>query len=208
MYNFQYVHKNEWKEVKDNLEEIISKVQNKVKSHFTFQFSFIGSSSRNMITCDFSQNVGYDFDVDIVVNDDDEKYDAKKIKHILMNAFQKIILSYGYDYCEDSTKVFTIKVKDKEKSKILHSADFAIVRHRRKKTQYIRHNKGQGSYNWADKSGGYHTLPDKEYYLKGCGCWNEVRDRYLEKKNENYSNKKSCSLYAETINDLYNQYRQ
>lgn len=41
---------------------------------FTFQFTFIGSSSRNMITYDPTTNVGFDFDVNIAVNDDNEDY--------------------------------------------------------------------------------------------------------------------------------------
>ena len=36
------------------------------------------------------------------------------------------------------------------------------------------------------------------------GLWQNVRDYYLEKKNKNTNpNKKSRSLYAEAVNDIY-----
>ena len=80
-----------------------------------------------MVTCDVKSNIGFDFDVNIMVNDDDEEYSAKDIKHILMKAFNKYAYKYHYDFCVDSTRVFTIKVKDRKNFRILHSCDFAIV---------------------------------------------------------------------------------
>ena len=50
MHNFEYVPKEEWKPIKDELLEIIHRLQNEVRDSFTFQYHFVGSSSRNMIT--------------------------------------------------------------------------------------------------------------------------------------------------------------
>lgn len=37
--------------------------------------------------------------------------------------------------------------------------------------------------------------------------WNEIRDLYLRKKNQNTDpNKKSRMIYAETLNDIYLKY--
>lgn len=33
-----------------------------------------------MITCDKKSNIGYDFDVDLIINDFDNYYEAKKLK--------------------------------------------------------------------------------------------------------------------------------
>ena len=38
-----------------------------------------------MITCDKKSNIGYDFDVDLIINDFDNYYEAKKIKNIKIN---------------------------------------------------------------------------------------------------------------------------
>ena len=80
-----------------------------------------------MVTYDVESNVGFDLDVNIYVNDDECRFSAKEIKTKIMLALNKVVHYYGYDNVEDSTRVITIKVKDKENSKILHSCDFAIV---------------------------------------------------------------------------------
>lgn len=94
--------------------ELIHKVQDEVRDSFTFQYKFVGSVQRNMVTCDVKSNAGFDFDVNIMVNDDDKDFEAEEIKNILMCAFNKYARKYGYDSCEDSTRVFTIKVKDRK----------------------------------------------------------------------------------------------
>ena len=72
MNHFEYVSKSKYMPVK---ELIINKnqVQDELREQFTFDYKFIGSSSRNMITYDPETNKGYDFDINIEVNDFDEK---------------------------------------------------------------------------------------------------------------------------------------
>ena len=62
MYHFEYVSKKEAAPYKSQLIELLNRVQDYVRDEFTFQFTFIGSSSRNMITYDPTTNVGFDFD--------------------------------------------------------------------------------------------------------------------------------------------------
>ena len=57
MHDFCYVSKKEAAPVKAELLEIIHRVQDEVREYFTFQFGFIGSSSRNMITFDRKSNI-------------------------------------------------------------------------------------------------------------------------------------------------------
>ena len=99
MNDFKYVSKKEYLPVKNELIELIKIVQNEVRKYFTFSFSFIGSASRNMITRDNNSNIGYDFDVNIRVNDEQENYSAEEIKRILMNGFNKYNYLFQYDYC-------------------------------------------------------------------------------------------------------------
>ena len=206
MYKFEYVPLNVWKPIKKELIDIIILVQDKVREYFKFRFDFIGSTQLNMITCDYSQNIGFDFDVNIRVNDPNVNYSAKKIKKILMNAFNEVLsnIKCGYDKCEDNTRVFTIKVKDKKHSKVLHSCDFAIVRDCNDGSQqYIRHNKQQNSYYYEYQPNGF-ELENKIIWLKRNGYWQAVRDVYLIYKNLNSDpNKKSRSLRAEVINNIY-----
>lgn len=206
MYHYRYATKEETKPVRAELEKIIHKVQDEVRGYFTFSYQFIGSSKRNMITFDPTTNIGFDFDVNIYVND--EEYSAKEIKNILRNAINRVARYYGYNHCEDSTSVLIIKFIDKFHSRIKHSCDFAIVYDGRKGQQYIRFNKQQNNYTWEYRSKGFKNLEMRADWLKRNKHWTEVREVYLEIKNNNTNpNKRSRSLYAETINNLYNKYR-
>ena len=206
MSNFKYVSKNEYMPVKKELLKLINLVQDEIREYFTFRYDFIGSASRNMITRDEDSNIGYDFDVNIRVNDDDENYNAEEIKKILMNGFNKFNYLFKYDYCEDSKRVITIKVKDKKNSRILHSCDFAVVYDCSDgRQQYIHFNKQQNSYAWEYQPKGFYQIDEKIQEIKEAGYWQDVRDLYLEKKNNNEDlNKKSRSIFAETINEIYN----
>lgn len=206
MYHYRYTTKEETKPVRAELEEIIHKVQDEVRDQFTFSYQFIGSSKRNMITFDPTTNIGFDFDVNIYVND--EEYSAKEIKNILRNAINRVARYYGYNHCEDSISVLTIKFIDRFHSRIKHSCDFAIVYDGRKGQQYIRFNKQQNNYTWEYRSKGFKNLEMRADWLKRNKHWTEVRKVYLEMKNNNTNpDKRSRSLYAETINNLYHKYR-
>jgi len=112
MKGFVYVTKKEHSPLKNKLIELINLVQDEVREYFTFSFKFIGSADRNMITCDYTMNVGFDFDVNIYVNDDEEEFTAEEIKRILKLGFDKHVREFSYDDAEDSKRVLTIKVKD------------------------------------------------------------------------------------------------
>ena len=99
MHNFEYVPKKEWEPIRDELFEIIHRLQDEVRDDFTFQYHFVGSSKRKMITRDRSSNTGFDFDVNIEVNDPDdpdEEYSAEEIRNILHKGLDKVTNPYGY----------------------------------------------------------------------------------------------------------------
>lgn len=216
MNHFEYVSKSKYMPVKKELIKIINQVQDELREQFTFDYKFIGSSSRNMITYDTKTNKGYDFDINIEVNDFDEYYSAKELKEILINTFNQVIkLNYPYASCQNNTRVFTIKVYEENpcciniialrSPKIEYSCDFAIVNtindHQQK---YIRFNKNTHEYSWQMQCKGY-SLSKKEAYIKNNKLTNELRKIYLDKKNFNTNpNKKSRALYAEAVNELYN----
>ena len=216
MNHFEYVSKSKYMPVKKELIKIINQVQDELREQFTFDYKFIGSSSRNMITYDPKTNKGYDFDINIEVNDYDEYYSAKELKEILINTFNQVIkLNYPYASCQNNTRVFTIKVYEENpcciniialrSPKIEYSCDFAIVNTINDYQQeYIRFNKNTHKYSWQMQCKGY-LLSKKEAYIKKNKLTNELRKIYLDKKNFNTNpNKKSRALYAEAVNELYN----
>ena len=216
MNHFEHVSKSKYMPVKKELIKIINQVQDELREQFTFDYKFIGSSSRNMITYDPKTNKGYDFDINIEVNGFDEYYSAKELKEILINTFNQVIkLTYPYASCQNNTRVFTIKVYEENpcciniialrSPKIEYSCDFAIVNTINDYQQkYIRFNKNTHEYSWQMQCKGY-LLSKKEAYIKKNKLTNELRKIYLDKKNFNTNpNKKSRALYAEAVNELYN----
>ncbi len=212
-HDFVYVSKNDAKPVKEELIQIIHHVQDLVRDKFTFDFRFIGSSKQNMITYDRKSNIGFDFDVNIEINDEEQKYTSKAIKEILINAFNKVIINYGYDYCENSTRVITFKFKNKKFSKIIHSCDLAIVKNyidndNYKHQEYIRFNKNNNTYQWCEQPSNYYMLHKKINWLKANNYWSDLRNYYLDKKNSNTDQcKHSRSIFAESVHELCKKYK-
>lgn len=212
MHHFEYVTKSQAAPVKKELIVILNKVQNILRNYFTFRYDFVGSASRNMITQDTKSNIGFDFDVNIEVNDDENEYDPSDIREMLKNAFDRVISHYGYSPAEQSTRVLTIKFKDVPHSRIIHSCDIAVVNtyyddEGYEHQQYIHFNKKTKQYLWEERSEGYYQLSEKEDWIKENNLQNELREWYLWKKNTNTNpNNKSRSIYANAVHEICQRY--
>lgn len=204
MHDFRYVTKKQAQPIKDELYQILYMVQDLVRDNFTFSFTPIGSSSRNMITCDAKSNIGFDFDINIEVNDDNEDFEPKEIRTIIRTAIDRVAPRYRYKSCEDSTRVLTIKKVDTSHSRIIHSCDFAIVYNCTDgRQQYIRFNKDNNYYYWEYQGKGFVGLEKKMDWLKRENLWGELQDYYIYKKNCNDNpDKHSRSIFAESINEM------
>ena len=201
MHDFRYVTKKQAQPIKDELYQILYMVQDLVRDNFTFSFTPIGSSSRNMITCDAKSNIGFDFDINI---EDNEDFEPKEIRTIIRTAIDRVAPRYGYKNCEDSTRVLTIKKVDTSHSRIIHSCDFAIVYNCGDgRQQYIRFNKDNNYYFWEYQGKGFVGLEKKMDWLKRENLWGELQDYYIYKKNCNDNpDKHSRSIFAESINEM------
>lgn len=213
MPEFEYVSRREAQPIKNDIIALINRVQEYVRDYFTLDFRFVGSSRRNMITREKNSNRGFDFDVNLMPMRFNEEYSAAEIAETIFEAIQECMGKYGYSKIEDSTSVITIKVVDRKNSKIKHSCDFAITRPLREgREQYIRFYKtssfsSQYWYRWEYRGGDYH-ISDKLQWIEDNDLKQELRDQYLHNKNHNYDrNKKSRAIFAETVNNIYNQHR-
>ena len=208
MREFEYVSRKEAAPHKENLINLIKAVQKEVKPYFTFRFDFIGSSSRNMITREVNGNIGYDFDLNIEPNDPEEKYSAAQIHILIFEAFQKHKDKYGYSKIENSTSVITIKAVDKVNSRIEHSCDIAIVYNcGNGQQQYIRCYKDwRLSYRWEYRDKAY-DIDEKLQWIEENRLKQQLRDQYLINKSRNNNPEKhSRTIFAETVNNIYNEY--
>ena len=209
-HDFQFVAKSEWLPIRKELEELIKLVQDEIRDVFTFQFTYVGSTSRNMITRDTKSNIGYDFDVNFHINYEDNELDAEDIRRLFRKTIDKYAYRFGYDFCEDSTRVLTIKKKNTFQSRILHSCDICIVYDLDNgRQQYIHYNKEQNSYDWKFLPAKNRKLEEKAEWIVKNGKKDELENLYLYKKDNNTNpDKRSRSLYAESVSEIYQRYHK
>lgn len=214
-HDFRYISKNDpkVKKVYDNNQDMLKEVQDLLRKDFTFRFDVVGSYKRNMITYDAKSNTGYDFDFNMEVNVDNNKYPPEKLKNMFQNAIGAVCTNYGYDYPEDSTRVLTIKMKNRKKSCILHRCDFAIVNNYiddegYEVQEYIRHDKAHRNYTWCKQPQGYYMLQDKVDWIKENGLWKPLRNLYIENKNKNDNpDVHSRTIFAITVHEICQRYK-
>ncbi len=214
-HDFQYISKHDpqVKAAYADLMLLLREVSKDLKKHYTFQRKPVGSYAKNMITYDQKSNVGFDFDFNIYPNYDEEEYDAKQIKLLFKQALDKHVKEHGFDYAEDSTRVLTIKIKDKKHSRVLFSVDFAFVHDYAdndgtKCQEYIHYNKKQGVYTWEEQPDGYYMLPEKITWIKTQGLWtSELRPYYLAKKNANTDpDTHSRTIFTIAVHEICQKY--
>ncbi len=214
MHDFKWISKRN-PEVRAAYQEVVSilkEVQKEVKKQFTFQFMVVGSYKRNLITYDAKSSVGFDFDFNIMVNDEEQDYEAKEIRKILRLAIDMKAKKYGYDNAEDSTRVLTIKKKDIPKSKILHSCDFCIVNDYIDEEgydcqEYIHFIKNEHRYEWREQGNGFYELDDKIDWIKKNDHWDELKEEYIFLKNNNNNpDNHSRQLFAQAVSNVCNWY--
>lgn len=214
-HDFQYISKYDpqVKAAYADLMLLLREVREELKKHYTFQHGLVGSYARNMITYDQKSNVGFDFDVNIYPNDDEQKFTPDQIKLLFKKALDHHVKDHGFDYAEDSTRVLTIKIKDRKHSRVLFSVDFAFVYNYTyedgtQRQQYIRHNKKQGVYTWEDQPEGYYMLPEKISWIKEKGLWtSELRPYYLAKKNANTDpDAHSRTIFTIAVHEISQKY--
>ena len=126
-----------------------------------------------------------------------------------MAALKTTLRETEYSFPKDSTSSITIKVVDKNKKKIRHGCDFAIIYYGSNDNNdgyyYLRNNKEQRSYQFAFRTSNS-DIDEKVYEIISDNGWSYIKEEYLLLKNINEGNKKhSFSLYAEAVNNVYNQ---
>ena len=215
MSEYEYVSRSEYAPVRKELEQIINRLQDEMRKSYglTFQFRLIGSGQRHLVTRIKGGNKGYDFDYNLILTppEDGYRYIAKAIKQEFMDALKIALKGTKYSFPKDSTSSITIKVVDKNGKKIEHSCDFAIIYYGENDGDdgyfYLRNNKPQQAYQFVFRASNF-EIDEKVQEIIEDGGWDYIREEYLLLKNNNYKNKHrkpSFSLYAETVNNVYNQ---
>lgn len=207
---YEYVKKSKYAPVRKELEQIINRVQVYMRKNYglTFQFRLIGSEQRHLETRIKGGNHGYDFGYNLILSppDDGYRYVAKVIKDDFIASLKIALQGTEYSFPKDSTPSITIKVVDKSKKEIEHSCDFAIIYYGSNDGYYyMRNNKPQQSYQFVFRTFNS-DIDEKVQEIIEDGGWPYIKEEYLILKNINEGNgKASFSLYAEAVNNVYNQ---
>jgi len=211
---YEFVPRNEYRPFQQEVEAIIKKVQNLVRDSFTFQFRTVGSAGRALIMREINGNRGFDLDYNLILNnpDADHFWKPEFAKLALLKAFDEAIKGTMFDNPEDSTTSITIKVKDRAKSRIIRSCDFAVIYYPNDEEysyfKYVRFNKKAGNYTWEVRKSSYQAEEKLDWLKENVeGYWYEIKTEYEKLKNANKDpNKHSFQLYFESINNVFNRF--
>ena len=199
---YKYVSKKEIRYIREYCEEIIKKIQkSQLKDSLTFSFYLIGSGKTNLITIN-GDNGTYDLDYNLILQKDKADLFSKpqKIKELFSKEFDKERNNFNIKKIENSSSVITLKFKDKKAN-----VDIAILR-KNNNGNYskIIYDKNKNRYIWNEIKCSK-NYQDNINSIKQKMCWNEVRDRYLFKKNSYLRQNKNISSFSillETINEV------
>ena len=213
-YMYEYVKKSEYASVRKELEEIIKRVQNEMRKTYglTFQFQLIGSGKRHLVTRIHGGNSGYDFDYNLIIQRWGDMYNSKDmvVKQGFMDAFKEAVKETPYSSPKDSTSAITIKVIDRKQKEILRSCDFAIIYYEDYSVNngyyYLRNDKKRKVYEFVFRSINSGIEEKMHDILGKNGGWAYISEEYRKLKDINEGKgKHSYSLYAEAVNNVYNQ---
>ena len=212
---YEFVCESEAKRYRSDCSNVLKKTCELLKEKgISAQFSLVGSGARNMITR--NGDGPYDLDYNLLVMKADNEYrDPRLLKDTIRNALNKAVGGKFFSDAQDSTSCLTALLHFKDTPNVEFSFDVAIIT-KNKNGNYMRliHNKnvyalGLDQYTWNEVPRS-HQVKDKADELKEAGLWQEVRDRYLEKKNMYLSwqdrNHPSFVVYVEAVNEVYNRY--
>ena len=208
---YAFVSRKEYAPIRNELEDIIKKVQKILKEKDkdqTFQFQLIGSGKRHLITKIEGGNQGYDFDYNLIMN---KNFNWKpSVRKDFFDAFQKSIAGTRFNQIENSTSVITIKQVSKKDKKVVVGCDFSIVFYPREDDsnyyKYSRLNKEQNNFTWEIRNVSRFNDNKLNWLFENYdGIWQDIKDEFLKLKERDKQNKHSFILYHEAINNIFNQ---
>lgn len=207
---YEFVCESEAKQYRSDCSRILKKTCELLKAKgISAQFSLVGSGARNMITRD--GDGPYDLDYNLLVMKADDEYRAPRLlKDTIRSTLNKAVGGKFFSDAQDSTSCLTALLHFGKTLNIKFSFDVAIIK-KNPNGNYMRlvHNKPWNQYTWNEVPRS-HQVKDRADELKEAGLWQEVRDRYLEKKNmylsRQYHDHPSFVVYVEAVNEVYNKY--
>ena len=207
---YEFVYESEAKRYRSDCSRTLKKTCELLRAKgISAQFTLVGSGARNMITRNGDGPYDLDYNL-LVVKADDEYRDPRLLKDTIRNALNKAVGGKFFSDAQDSTSCLTALLHFNDTPNVEFSFDVAIIK-KNPNGNYMRlvHNKPWNQYTWNEVPRS-HQVKDRADDIKEEGLWQEVRDKYLEKKNMYLSwqdhNHPSFVVYVEAVNEVYNRY--
>ncbi len=209
---YMYVDKNEYAPVRKELEDLILRVQTGMRSShgISFRFRLMGSGRKHLIVKNCWVDGGYEFDFDLVMLHPGEKeYKAHLIMKYFMDAFKEALKGSEYSNPMNPTTSITLKLVNKNTKTVRCICNFTILYYGTCEEMngfyYLRYNTKLKIYEFAFREMASDIGEKVDAIMEQDG-WKLFRREYLKIKNINEGKvKPSYSIYAEAVNNTYNQ---
>lgn len=178
----------------------------KVRQHL------VGSGNRNMILQNAKEPIDLDYNLEIVDLGIFNANDCRRIKAYVQQKFDEVLQKKNWGYSQDSTSALTtIKKHFKTGNQTPFKIDLCITCES-KDGRWMRlihdktDNKSVNRYFWNEAPES-HGLNEKIEWLQENDYWDEVRERYKDRKNMYLSrgdhNHPSFIVCVEAVNEVY-----
>lgn len=218
---YTYVTKADTKPFRHYCQEVLAQLQKALRGKYaiTVQFSLAGSGARNMVTR--NGKGPFDLDYDLMLLSIPKEYEASpgKLKEVIRITLDSLIrekciceqyslLGDKFSYGQDSTSSITYLIHSQDGKKVEFYFDVAIIRQKKESGEIYRliHDKKKEVAIW-NQMPALKNLEFQESVIKRAGCWGEVKNVYLAKKNmyleRQDKHHPSYIVYEEAVHQVY-----
>lgn len=203
MSDFYYATKREAEPFREEICDIIGNVYDYVsRNYFNFDYDFSGATSVNMVSYDNNGDRRFLFDMDIEVDDPDEEYTPSDIIRIFEDA---LIKSMSMSVCRRTVSLDMLECRRTVGFNMFGSPEgirlvffggkfvchlYFVFTCSKGRQQYIKCDDTQRNYEWVYRDNKYNNISKEIKWLKDKdnALWNDFRNYYLYKMNDNYIN--------------------
>lgn len=203
-------NKQQVKPYRDECWSILYKAQKKLRQNedITMDVNLVGSGSKKIVTKNGDDGT-FDLDFNLILHRIPRKYkrDLLLLKRTIRQEIDSVVNSYNYSHGKDSTSVITYVKHDKQGKPVFHF-DVGLIYADKATGNYERlvyEDSSKTILTWNEVFSSK-KLNRRAKKIRQQGKFNEVKQRYVELKNQALSrqeNTASYSLYAQAVNDVW-----
>ncbi len=213
MANYEPIPKKEYKKHSPRIQSLIRQTQSALRKDFKFNPMLVGSTKYRLASKLGNKNE-FDFDITLVItkekNKNNKKLEAIDIRNKILTQLKKFAEANGFHKNIDND-TRTLKLKHYNAKKVIDfRVELAIYKYINGEPYINRYDKNKNKFEWKKDSDDIAELNSEFGKIKKSGLWTEFRELYFKNKNKHHNNneeRKSISVYRETINEIKQKYK-